>query len=71
MVLPGALLGLGCGLMSGIRSDVLAIACGLLALLLGFFIEWQFAPFIDDDSLAYFATHVHKIRSMTLEMHGR
>ncbi len=68
VVLPGALLGLGCGFLSGIKSNALGVACGLLALLLGFFTEWRFAPFIDDGSFAYFITHVHNLRSMTLIM---
>ena len=68
MVLPGALLGLGCGFLSGINSNVLGIVCGLLALLLGFFTEWRFAPFVDDGSFTYFITHVHNLKSMTLIM---
>ena len=68
MVLPSALLGLGCGLLSGMKSNVLGIGCGLLAVLLGCFTEWRFDPFIDDGSFAYFITHVHKLKSMTLIM---
>ena len=56
MVLPGALLGLSCGFLSGIKSNVLGIVCGLLAVLLGFFTQWRFAPFIDDGSFAYSMT---------------
>ena len=41
MVLPGTLVGLGCGLLSGIKSHVLGIASGLLAALLGIFTEWR------------------------------
>ncbi len=68
MVLPGALLGLGCGFLSGTQSNVIGIACGLLAVLLGVFIEWRFAPFVDDASFGYFMTHVHQLKSMTLIM---
>ena len=68
MMLPGTLLGLGCGILSGVRSNVLGILCGLLAVLLGIFTEWRFAPFIDDKSFAFFITHVNDLRSMTLIM---
>ena len=66
MVLPGALVGLGCGALLGTKSNVMGIMCGVSALLLGFFIEWQFAPFAADRSLGYFITHIHQLRSMTL-----
>ena len=68
IVLPGALLGLGCGRLSGIQSNALGVVCGLVALLLGFFTEWRFAPFIVDGSFAYFITHVHNLKSITLIM---
>ncbi|TWU30223.1 hypothetical protein [Bythopirellula polymerisocia] len=68
MVLPGALLGLGCGLLSGFHSNTLGVLCGVVAVLFGFFIEWQFAPFSSDDSFAYFITHVHSLKPMTLVM---
>ena len=68
MVLPGALVGLGCGLLSGGRSTALGIVCGVLALWLGLFVEWRFAPFKADDGFAYFITHVHKLTMMTLIM---
>jgi hypothetical protein len=68
LVLPGALLGLGCGFLSGIQSTTLGMVCGLAALLLGFFSEWRFFPFIDDDGFTYFIAHVHDLRAMTLIM---
>lgn len=66
MVLPGTLVGLGCGALLGTKSNTMGIVCGVCALLLGFFIEWQFAPFAADRSLGYFITHIHQLRSMTL-----
>ena len=68
IVLPGALLGLGCGRLSGIQSNALGVVCGLVALLLGFFTEWRFFPFIVDGSFAYFITHVHNLKFITLIM---
>ncbi|MCH8839609.1 MAG: hypothetical protein IH831_02840, partial [Planctomycetes bacterium] len=68
IVLPGALLGLGCRFLSGFKSYALGVASGLLALLLGFFAEWRFAPFIADGSFAYFITHALNLKTMTLVM---
>jgi hypothetical protein len=66
MVLPGALVGLGCGAMLGTKSNAMGVICGLSALALGLFIEWQFAPFERDRSLGFFLSHVNQLRSMTL-----
>jgi hypothetical protein len=66
LILPGALLGLGCGALSGGKSNALGIVCGVLAALVGIFTEWRFAPFIVNESFAYFITHVHELKSMTL-----
>ncbi len=37
-------------------------------MLLGCFTEWRFAPFIADDSLTYFLTHLHNLKTLTLIM---
>jgi hypothetical protein len=66
MVLPGALVGLGCGAMLGTKSNAMGIVCGLSALALGLFIEWQFAPFEHDRSFGFFLLHLNQLRSMTL-----
>jgi hypothetical protein len=66
MVLPGALVGLGCGAMLGMKSNAMGVVCGLSALALGLFIEWQFAPFERDRSLGFFLARVNQLRSMTL-----
>jgi hypothetical protein len=66
LVLPGAALGLGCGLAARSGPGLLSIACGIAGLGLGFFSEWKLAPFIADDSLGYFVTHLHELRPMTL-----
>ena len=41
---------------------------GVLALALGVFTEWRFAPFAADDTLAYFLLHVHQLKPITLIM---
>lgn len=65
IALPGALIGLGCGLLSGRKSIVLGVACALAALILGVVIEWRFAPFIVDKSLMFFLKQLHKLRVAT------
>ncbi|MGI9427761.1 MAG: hypothetical protein ACR2NM_03825 [Bythopirellula sp.] len=66
MVLPGALVGLGCGFLSGMKSKLLGITCGVAALMLGLLIEWRFAPFAVDKSFAFFITHLQHLKPMTL-----
>ena len=68
LMVPGALAGLGGGLLVKDRSTLRAMLCGLFALGLGLFTEWRFAPFSADGSLAYFLTQVHELRPLTLLM---
>ncbi|MEW6358705.1 MAG: hypothetical protein AB1696_20385 [Planctomycetota bacterium] len=65
MVLPGGLIGIGCGLASGRRSVFLGIVCAIATVALCFFLEWKTFPFIKDPSLPYFLRHVHLLRPMT------
>jgi hypothetical protein len=58
LVLPGALLGLGCDLLSRHVSTARGIACGVAGLVLGLFAEWWHFPFQDDPSFAYFLAHL-------------
>ena len=66
IVLPGALVGIGCGALSGRRSNGLGIVCTVLGLAAGIFAEWRFAPFAEDEGLAFFLTHFHKNSGVTL-----
>jgi hypothetical protein len=68
LALPGALLGIGCALLSKHRSHVLAAVCGIGAIALGIFSEWRLSPFIKDDSFLYFLSHLHQLRPITLIM---
>ena len=68
LVLPGGLLGLVAGLCARQRSQVLGILCGIGGLGLGLYTEWRFAPFIADESMRYFLTHVHQLKPLTLVM---
>ena len=67
LVLPGGLLGLGAGVVLN-RSIVVAVVCGVGATALGVFTEYQFRPFIKDDSFAYFLSHVFDLQPITLIM---
>jgi len=58
LALPGALAGLGCGLVSKQNCLPVAFACGGWALAVGVFSEWRFAPFTKDASLGYFLTQM-------------
>ncbi len=68
IMLPPAAVGLAAGYCTPRRSQPLAITCAIGGLALGLFTEWRFAPFIVDNSLFYFMTHVHKLKSITLLM---
>lgn len=66
IAMPGALVGLGCGLASRIKSRVLGIVCALASLGLGIYLEWSFFPFMADGSLAYFITHLSDLKPARL-----
>ena len=63
MVVPGALVGLGCGGLAGGRSWGLAIFAGFLGLMLSLLLEWHF--FKPDDSLQHFMANVGALKVRT------
>ena len=65
LALPGALLGLGCGLISGGVSTVNAVLCAILATVLGIVLEWRHLPFKDDESFGFFLSHLHELKGIT------
>lgn len=65
IVLPGALLGLGAGVVST-NAAWLPWLCGLAALVIGFLAEWCFSPFKDDSSLTFFIQNIHHLKPITL-----
>ena len=65
IMLPGALLGLGCGRLMGRSSMVAGILCGLAAVPLGIFCEWRNLPFKIDPSLGFFLTHLNDLSPAT------
>ena len=68
LALPGVLIGLGAGWLSRGRSLPVSVACSLFALVLGVFAEWKHFPFVKDESLRYFVTHLLDLRPWTLLM---
>jgi hypothetical protein len=70
MIVPGGLLGLGCGLLAAHRSQARGVVCGIAALALGFYTEWVFRPWVADESLGYFIGHIHQLTPITLLMVG-
>ncbi len=68
LALPGALAGLGCGLVSKQNCLPVSFACGGWALALGILSEWRLAPFSNDASLGYFLTHLQDLRPATMMM---
>lgn len=67
-VVPGALVGLGSGLLSSRSSQARGLICGLGALGLGIFAEWWNAPFLDDRSLGFFLTHMNHLPYLVIIM---
>src|SRR5437868_4035104 len=58
MMIPGALLGLGCGLLAREPSQTRGVVCALAGLALGIYTEWRFAPFAKDDTLTFMIAHL-------------
>ena len=70
IILPGTLVGLGFGLFSRQKCVLCGIACGVVGVALGIFSEWRIFPLIEDDSFAFFVTHLHQLRPATLLLIG-
>jgi hypothetical protein len=70
LVLPGAAIGLGCGLLARHRSVARGIACAVGALGLGLYTEWKFRPFVVDDRFPYLVMHFYSLQPITLIMIG-
>ncbi len=69
LVIPGAMLGLGCNLLSRRRSIVRGAVAGVAASLVGLLSEWKFFP-RNNDSLEYFVTHPATVENVTWIMVG-
>jgi hypothetical protein len=65
LMIPGALLGGGCGLLARHESIARGISCGVAAVVLALFSEWWFLPFLADPSGAYFVQHLTSLSPVT------
>jgi hypothetical protein len=65
LMIPGALLGLGCSLLSQHRSHIRGVICAVAAIALGLYSEWKFRPFVADDSFSYLLRHVTELLPLT------
>jgi hypothetical protein len=70
LMIPGAMLGLGCSLLAQQRSLARGIVCGVAAVALGLYSEWRIFPFVADPSFTYLVTHIHLLKPLTLLMIG-
>ncbi len=70
LAIPGAFLGLGCGLLSQHNSIFRGILCGVAALGLSLFSEWKFHHFLVDNSFSFMVTHITDKSPVTLLMIG-
>jgi hypothetical protein len=61
LVLPGALLGIGAGGLSGHKSNALAVVCGLAGAAAGMLVDWHWAPFIKDPSFNFYLAHLSDV----------
>jgi hypothetical protein len=68
LIIPGALVGLGCGLLSGENSNVAGGINAALALIAGLVAEWRSFPFKADRSFGYFLKHTADLKPITLIM---
>ena len=67
VVLPGAFVGLAASHFKS-RAIGVSLACGGLALGLGLFSEWRYAPFVKDPGFVFFVTHAHLLPPIKLIM---
>jgi hypothetical protein len=69
LMIPGALLGLGCSLLSQHRSQTRGLLCGVAGLVLGMYSEWCYKTFLPpNDGFVYMVTHIHEKQPVTLLM---
>ncbi|MGO9919092.1 MAG: hypothetical protein ACLQIB_30890 [Isosphaeraceae bacterium] len=65
LMIPGALLGGGCGVLAQHASNARGIVCGAAAAVFALFTEWWFGPFVADPSPAYFLAHLTSLSPVT------
>lgn len=68
LMIPGALLGLGCGLLGLHASQVRGVLCGAAGLVLGLYAEWSYRTRVADVRFMDLVTHAYEKRPLTLIM---
>ncbi len=69
-IVPGGFVGLGSALLARHSSTARGIACAVLAVVAGVIAEWSAFPFIKDESLGYFLTHLNQLKTLTILLIG-
>lgn len=70
LMIPGAMLGLGCSLLAQHRSLPRGVVCAVAAIILGLYTEWRFSPFRADDGFRYLVVHCFELKPITQIMIG-
>ncbi|MBN2326663.1 MAG: hypothetical protein JXR73_05865 [Candidatus Omnitrophica bacterium] len=65
IALPGVFTGLFARFFLRRKSRSVQSLCGIFAVFVGLYTEWKFFPFVKDDSLFYFAIHLHLLKPVT------
>ncbi len=65
LVIPGACVGLGCGLLARHHSRPRGVVCALAALILGLYTEWRYEWFSVDHRFGYLVAHFLDLRPIT------
>ncbi len=65
LMIPGALLGGGCGLLARHPSQARGVVCGVAAALFSLFTEWWYFPFAADTSATFFVEHATSLSPVT------
>jgi hypothetical protein len=68
-VLPGAAVGLGCGLLARHKSVLRGFACAIAALALGLYTERMLEPLVDD-RFRYLVMHLYEKKPIALILIG-
>jgi hypothetical protein len=70
LIIPGALAGMGGAWMSRVHSRLVGVLCIVIGAAATILCEWSQFPFVADDSLIYFVTHINTLRSMAMLLGG-
>ncbi|MGO9598794.1 MAG: hypothetical protein ACLP7Q_12465 [Isosphaeraceae bacterium] len=68
MMIPGALIGLGSGLLTQAPSKARGFVCAATAMGQSVLMEWKFFPFIASSRFRYFVRHFLEVNSVHLAM---